>query len=68
MMPVPGKLRQYQIMAEWRPDVEYSLEMDSAIFESIYGRVNAPIKKGLKVRSLDEYGTLFVNISGIEDT
>ena len=48
MMPVPGKLRQYQIMAEWRPDVEYSLEMDSAIFESIYGRVNAPIKKVLK--------------------
>ncbi|MBR2881188.1 MAG: hypothetical protein IKB96_02350, partial [Prevotella sp.] len=30
--------------------------------------VNVPEKKGIKVRSLDEYSTLVVNVSGIEDT
>lgn len=65
---VPGMLRQLMLKAEWRPGVEYSLEMDSAIFESIYGMVNEPIKKGLKVRDLEEYCTLFVNLSGTDDT
>lgn len=68
MEPVEGMLRQYVLRAEWRPGVEYSLEIDSAAFENIYGIVNRPIKKGLKVRSLDEYSTLFVNISGSSDT
>lgn len=68
MVPVDGMMRQYVVRAEWRPDVEYSLEFDSAIFESIYGVVNEPIKKGIKVRSLDEYATLMVNVSGIDDT
>ncbi len=68
MAKVEGKLREYEVKAEWIPDVEYSLEFDSAIFESIYGLVNVPEKKGIKVRSLDEYSTLVVNVSGIEDT
>lgn len=68
MSQIEGQLRQYEIKAEWLPEVEYSLEFDSAIFESIYGLVNAPIKKGIKVRSLEEYSTLMVNVSGIDDT
>lgn len=65
---VEGKLRQYELVAEWRPGVEYSLEIDSAAFEDIYGDVSGAMKQGIRVRPLDDYGTLAVNLSGIADT
>jgi len=55
--------RQYQLRGEWRPDIEYSLEVDSAAFQDIYGLVSKSIKQGFKVNSLDTYGTLLVNIT-----
>ena len=66
--PVEGKLREYRLRAEWRPGVEYSLEIDSAAFEDIYGLVSDPIKLGLKVRPMDDYSSLTVNITGCNDT
>lgn len=66
--PVEGKLRTYRLMAEWRPDTEYSLEVDSAAFEDIYGLVSKPIKNGIRVRSLDEFSSLVVNVGGVADT
>ena len=66
--PVEYQLRKYEILAEWRPDTEYSLEIDSAAFEDIYGLVSDPFKQGIKVKSLDEYSTLTLNLSGIADT
>ncbi len=55
--------RRYVLRGEWRPDIEYSLEVDSAAFQDIYGLVSKPIKQGFKVNSLDTYGTLLVNIT-----
>ncbi len=63
----PIKNREYQLLGEWRPDIEYSLEVDSAAFQDIYGLVSKPIKQGFKVSSLDEYGTLLVNITSLGD-
>jgi hypothetical protein len=63
-----GNIRRFTIDADWKPDVEYSLEADSAAFESIYGLVSAPLKLGLKVKSLDEFSTLSVQLSGVSDT
>lgn len=60
--------RLYDIIGEWRPGIEYSLEIDSMAFTDIYGKVNAAYKQGLKVRSEDEYGTLLMNISDMQDT
>ena len=68
MEPIPNKLRSYQILADWRPGIEYSLEIDSAAFEDIYGKVTNAFKQGIKVKSEDEYGTLKLNISGVEDS
>lgn len=68
LRPVPGRLRAYTLMAEWRPGVEYSLEIDSAAFEDIYGLVSNPYKTGIRVRELEEYSTLTVNLSGTQDT
>ena len=63
----PIKNKEYELLGEWRPDIEYSLEVDSAAFRDIYGLVSKPIKQGFKVSSLDEYGTLLVNITSLND-
>ena len=59
--------RRYLLRGEWRPDIEYSLEIDSAAFQDIYGLVSTAQKQGFKVSSLDEYGTLLVNITNLQD-
>lgn len=60
--------REYELRGEWRPDIEYSLEIDSAAFVDIYGKVSLPFKQGFKVKSFDEYGTLLLNIPTMTDT
>ena len=60
--------RKYLLRGEWRPDIEYSLEIDSAAFQDIYGKISAPVKQGFKVGKLDDYGTLLVNITNSELT
>lgn len=57
--------RTYEIAAEWRPGVEYSLEIDSAAFRDIYGKESGKLKQGFKVRSLDDYSSLFVTLQGM---
>ena len=66
--PIPNRLRSYEIQVEWHPDTEYSLEIDSAAFEDIYGLVSESYKQGLKVKSLDEYSTLTMKVSGVADS
>ena len=68
LQPMPYKLRNFEILADWRPGIEYSLEVDSAAFEDIYGNVSHPLKQGIKVRSTDEYSNLKLAISGVEDS
>ena len=68
MVPVPNKIRNYEILADWRPGIEYSLEIDSAAFIDIYGKASNPYKQGIKIKTEDEYGTLKLNITGVEDS
>lgn len=65
---VEHKLRQFEILSEWQPETEYSLEIDSAAFEDIYGSVSDSYKQGIKVKSLKDYCTLTLTLSGIADT
>ena len=64
--PVKNNIRQYEILADWRLGVEYSLEVDSAAFVDIYGLVSNAYKQGIKVKTQDEFSTLTLNISGVE--
>ena len=64
----PHDIRSYELLAEWRPEVEYSIEIDSAAFETIYGLANDPMKSGAKVKDLESFSTLVVNVTGISDT
>lgn len=63
-----GTNRVYELIGEWRPGVEYSLEVDTMAFTDIYGRTSAPIKKGFKVRGEDSYASIALNIEGMSDT
>lgn len=58
--------RTYEIRGEWRPGTEYSLEIDSAAFVDIYGKVSDAIKKGIMVANDEEFSSLFVNMRGID--
>ena len=60
-------LRQYELVADWHLDTEYSFEVDSAAFTDIYGLVSKPYKQGIKVRSLDDYATLLLQLSGFQE-
>ena len=64
--PVEGHIRQIRLRGEWRPGIEYSLEIDSAAFIDIYGKASDKIKNGFKVKKEEEYSTLMVNISGLK--
>lgn len=56
----------YELVGEWRPGQEYSLEMDSTAFVDIYGNVSGKNKHGFKVKSDDEYSTLTISLLGME--
>ena len=61
-------MRQFEIVAEWQPETEYSLEIDSAAFVDIYGLASEAVKKGIKSKSLDEFASLVFRLSGVRDT
>lgn len=56
----------YTFRAEWKPGYEYSLELDSLVFEDIYGTCAGPSKQGLKVKDLNQYATIMFTINGME--
>ena len=58
--------REYRLRADWQPDIEYSLEIDTMAFTNLYGLVTPPVKRGFKVQGPDQYGTLDINISGFD--
>lgn len=62
---VEGFTRKYRIRAEWRPEQEYELSIDSAAFTGIYGLHSDKMKQSMKMRSLDDYGTLAFDVTGI---
>lgn len=56
--------RQYQILAEWQPEQEYQLSIDSMAFKGMYGLHTDKVKQAIKVKKMDEYGTILLNIKG----
>ena len=59
--------RQYEILAEWQPEKEYQLKIDSAAIVGLYGLCTNKVEQTIKVKKLDEYGTLLFNLQGAGD-
>lgn len=58
--------RQYYILSDWKPGTEYRLRIDSTAIKSIYGLHTNKVENTLKIKTLEEYGTLYLNIKGAE--
>ena len=56
--------RRYEILADWKPGDEYRLNIDSLAFKGVYGLHTDKVGKSLKVKTLEDYGTLYLNITG----
>ena len=67
LRPKPGVHRTYELLGEWRPGIEYSLEIDTMAFTDIYGKTSAPKKQGFKVKTEDSYATILFDITGMAD-
>lgn len=63
-VPDTAAPRTYILRGEWRPEIEYSLEIDSAAFVDIYGLASAKSKTGFKVGADGDYSSLFMTITG----
>lgn len=50
--------RTFSLKYPWKPQESYRLQIDSAAFQSIYGRVNKSVETAFKIKSLDEYSAL----------
>ena len=60
--------RKYEILASWEPEKEYQLQIDSAAIIGLYGLHTNKVEQTLKVKKQDEYGTLLLNLPGVEQT
>ena len=60
--------RKYEILAEWEPEKEYQLKIDSAAIVGLYGLHTNKVEQSVKVKKLDEYGTLLFNLQGASPT
>ncbi len=54
--------RTYEILAGWEPEKEYKLTIDSAAVTGLYGLHTNKSEHTMKVKKLDEYGTLLLNV------
>ena len=66
--PVPGEKRKYRLYAEWEPNERYRFEADSTAFLSMLGHYARSMKNEIRVRSLDEFGAIFVRLTGLQPT
>jgi hypothetical protein len=58
------EIRRYNLYANWEPATEYVFSVDSTTFYGLYGLHTDKIKQNFKVRSLDDYGEIYFNVSG----
>lgn len=58
------EIRRYNLYANWEPAAEYVFSVDSTTFHGLYGLHTDKIRQNFKVRSLDDYGEIYFNVSG----
>jgi hypothetical protein len=58
--------RQYNLLAAWEPEGEYRLTVDSMAFHGLYGLHSDKVEKTFKVKTVEDYGTLLLDIVNAE--
>ena len=57
-------IKKYNLFYDWEPGSSYKFTVDSTAIKGIYGRHTNTIDQEFKVKNLEEYGTIYFNISG----
>ncbi len=57
--------RQYTLYAEWEPKKAYQLVIDSMAFQGVLGDYSKTIRNEIRVRSLDDFGTIFLKLNNL---
>jgi len=58
--------RTYRISVRWEPETLYTLEIDSAACENIYGITSKKLSKIFETQEEDYYGEININITGVK--
>lgn len=53
---------------DWEYGATYELAVDSLAFHGLYGMFTDKVKKEFKIKTSEEYGAIFFNISGADST
>lgn len=59
--------RRYNLLAEWLPEKEYEFTMDSLAITGLYGLKTDKYTQKFKIKKLEDYGTLYLNIVGADN-
>ena len=62
LLPVEGRLREFQLFAEWELESEYRLQIDSASVKGMLGHWNKAISQEFKTKKAEEYGSLYIQV------
>lgn len=57
-----NELMGYEMLGEWRPEVEYKVVIDSAAFVGLYGLHSKQQEVKIKFKSLDRYSTFYLTV------
>ena len=64
---MPNTSMKFRFYAEWKPDSTYTLVADTGAVVNIYGKRMAGLKRTIKVKGLDKFSQLTVNLINAED-
>jgi hypothetical protein len=57
--------RTYRISYNWNPQTSYTLEIDSAAAENIYGITSQKLSKSIKTQEEDYYGSIILELTSV---
>ena len=55
-------IRKYYILSKWEPGGSYEMTIDSAAVEDIYHKINFPVNIKFKIKKLEDYSKIFVQL------
>ncbi len=59
-------LMGYELLGEWKPDMEYKMTLDSIAFTGMYGLHTKQQETTFKFKTLDQYSTLFLTVANAQ--
>lgn len=62
------KIRKYTFYTDWKPKQEYKFIVDSLACADYYGLFTDKIEQSFKVKSLEDYGAIYFNISNADSS